>query len=768
MLTSIELYNWKTHKSTKLDFSKGTNILIGQMGSGKSSVMDAIAYALFGNFPSIQHRRTNVSYLIRSKPKQEDTAKVKLSFEINGNSYEVERVISQNSPSTATLKRDGVYLQSQPQRVTEEIVKLLKMDYDLFSRAVYSQQNGLEYFLNLRSADRKKEIDNLLGLDKFSEAKENVTSLANRIKDMVKEDSKAVAEFDESRIKEQLEALEKEIAKYNEAEASAEKKLAETKTKLTASEAKLNAAKEELNKKNKLLQEIRELKGKTETFTSEIKKIDAKGTRESPQIYEQLLSEKKLSEAAAKEAKDSKEKAEESGKRLTKYDTQLQMIRKDYERMQMLQKELEKLDKKENEKNLQTAKDAKEKAEADLARYFAEKKEGEKNLKELESHFGKCPVCEKELEENLRKKLIEDKKNKLKELQELATESEKLLIKSKKEYELLNNNKERIGQIENRMKEYAGIEDKIKELERLSSGEHNSNTKLKAEYELKEKAAQELKERTTKLQAELELSQTRERYTKELEGIALSILEKENGAKSIEINDGAIDSLYKEVVALSSDASRTESELRLNKRYAADKMQQKKEKEDQSVMISRIKEEISKKKKVSENLEKFSDAIIEAQTQLRNRLVESINRVMGDIWPELYPYKDYSDIMLDAVEDDYILKVNTMMRDKMSWEDVELIASGGERSTACLAMRIAFSLVLAPNIKWLILDEPTHNLDQQAVHKMVDIFGETLPKIIDQVFIITHEDLLKEVNGSNVYVLNRDKGADKETEAYLS
>jgi DNA repair exonuclease SbcCD ATPase subunit len=99
---------------------------------------------------------------------------------------------------------------------------------------------------------------------------------------------------------------------------------------------------------------------------------------------------------------------------------------------------------------------------------------------------------------------------------------------------------------------------------------------------------------------------------------------------------------------------------------------------------------------------------------------------------------------------------------------VELIASGGERSTACLAMRIAFSLVLAPNIKWLILDEPTHNLDQQAVHKMVDIFGETLPKIIDQVFIITHEDLLKEVNGSNVYVLNRDKGADKETEASIS
>lgn len=768
MLTSIELYNWKTHKSTKLNFSKGTNILIGQMGSGKSSVMDAISFALFGNFPSIQHRRTNVSYLIRSKPKQEDTARVKLYFEINDHSYEVERVISQKSPSTATIKRDGVYLQSQPQRVTEEIVKLLKMDYDLFSRAVYSQQNGLEYFLNLRSADRKREIDNLLGLDKFSEAKENVTSLANRIKDMVKEDSNAVTEFDESKIMGQLEVLENEISKYKEAEASAEKKLSETKAKLISAETKLNSAKEQLNKKNKLLQEIRELKGKNETFTAEIKKIDAKGTRESSKISEQLLSEKKLADSAAKEAKDSKEKAEESGKRLTKYDTQLQITRKDHERMNILLKELEKLDKKETEKALQIAKDSKEKAEADLARYSAEKKEGEKNLKELESHFGKCPVCEKELEESLRKRLIEERKNKLKELQELAAESEKLFIKSKKEYELLNNSKERIAQIENRMKEYAGIEDKIKELEKLSSDEHDSDTKLKAEHEAKEKTAQELKEKMTKLHAELELSQTRERYSKELNGIAMSILEKEKAMNAIDVSEEAIDSLHKEVVTLSSDASSTDSELKLNKRYIADKMQQKKEKEDQSAMINRIKVEISKKKKVSENLEKFNDAITEAQTQLRNRLVESINMVMGDIWPELYPYKDYSDIMLDAVEDDYILKVNTMIRDKMSWEDVELIASGGERSTACLAMRIAFSLVLAPNIKWLILDEPTHNLDQQAVHKMVDIFGETLPKIIDQVFIITHEDLLKEVNGSNVYVLNRDKGADRETEAFMS
>ena len=764
MLTSIELSNWKTHKSTKLDFSKGTNILVGQMGSGKSSVMDAISYALFGNFPSIQHRRTNVSYLIRSKPRQEDIAKVTLSFDVDGHSYEVERVISQNTPSTATLKRDGAYLQSQPQRVTEEIVKLLKMDYDLFSRAVYSQQNSLEYFLNLRSSDRKKEIDNLLGLDKFSEAKENVTALANRIKDMVKEDNRAVAELDSNKIKEQLDALEQEIAKYKEAESESEKKLADTKARLSLTEARLNSAKEQLTTKNRLQQEIRELKGKAATFDSEIKKIEAKGIRESSQITDQLSSFKKDYDYAVKQAKDAKDIAEELGKKFARYDEQLKRALVDSKTKSSLQQELERLNKSQMEKSLQSAKEAKEAAEADIARYSAEKKESEKNLKELESHFGKCPVCEKELEESLRNRLIEERKQKLKELSGLAAEAERILERSRKENDTLSNGMKRVSQIEDRLKEYAGLEERIKELEKSSNQEQAASIKLKAEYESKEKHAQELRDTVAKLQSELESAQTRERYAHELVTITDAIVKKESTAISIIITEEMMDGLHKEVVALSSDAGRVDSELKANKRYIADKIQQKKERADQFAMIIKIKEEISKKKKVYENLDRFSDAIIKAQTQLRNRLVESINMVMGDIWPELYPYKDYSDIMLDAVEDDYVLKVNTMMRDKMSWEDVEAIASGGERSTACLAMRIAFSLVLAPNIKWLILDEPTHNLDRQAVQKMVEIFGETLPKIIDQVFIITHEDLLKEVNGSNVYILNRDKAQDKETE----
>ncbi len=38
MIKSIYLENWKTHKDSFLTFNKGTNILIGKIGSGKSSI----------------------------------------------------------------------------------------------------------------------------------------------------------------------------------------------------------------------------------------------------------------------------------------------------------------------------------------------------------------------------------------------------------------------------------------------------------------------------------------------------------------------------------------------------------------------------------------------------------------------------------------------------------------------------------------------------------------------------------------------------------
>ena len=149
MIRRIELINWKTHKDTVIEFQKGVNVLVGIMGAGKSSVMDAISFALFGAFPALVHKRVSLGNMIMSRPTEETHAEVRLDFDSDGSEYRVIRKISAKQGSDARIEKDGSYLQTQSERVTETIEEILKLDYDTFSRAVYSEQNGLEYFLDL-------------------------------------------------------------------------------------------------------------------------------------------------------------------------------------------------------------------------------------------------------------------------------------------------------------------------------------------------------------------------------------------------------------------------------------------------------------------------------------------------------------------------------------------------------------------------------------------------------------------------------------------
>ena len=57
MIQSIRLQNWKSHPDSKLEFRKGTNVLVGVMGSGKSSIVDGICFGLFGTFPALFSKR---------------------------------------------------------------------------------------------------------------------------------------------------------------------------------------------------------------------------------------------------------------------------------------------------------------------------------------------------------------------------------------------------------------------------------------------------------------------------------------------------------------------------------------------------------------------------------------------------------------------------------------------------------------------------------------------------------------------------------------
>jgi len=138
MIRSVELKNWKSHHETKLDFEEGVNALIGTMGSGKSSVLEAVVFGLFGTIPSLNSREVKLDDLIRRTPSPADEAVIEIEFEIQEKNYTVKRKIERDKgTSRSELRKDGELIEAPSTReVTEQVEKLLGLDFDGFTRAV--------------------------------------------------------------------------------------------------------------------------------------------------------------------------------------------------------------------------------------------------------------------------------------------------------------------------------------------------------------------------------------------------------------------------------------------------------------------------------------------------------------------------------------------------------------------------------------------------------------------------------------------------------
>ena len=88
MIHSIELIDFLAHHDTKLDFSNDATVFVGQNGAGKSSIIDAITFSLFGSHTRVLgSKRSNKSLIRRGANK----ALVKIEFSANGKNFKAIR-----------------------------------------------------------------------------------------------------------------------------------------------------------------------------------------------------------------------------------------------------------------------------------------------------------------------------------------------------------------------------------------------------------------------------------------------------------------------------------------------------------------------------------------------------------------------------------------------------------------------------------------------------------------------------------------------------
>ncbi len=211
MLTEIELGNFLSHSNTKLPFDKGVTVFVGHNGAGKSSVIDGITFALFG-----QHTRNSNKNLIRRGSNQ---GYAKVDFTISGRAFEAVRKIDSKGTLAAQFfeKKDGALVplaagerKQFGESMTKEIESLIGMDFDKLKVASIVRQGELNSIIDADPRKFKELVNAIIGIDKLDTAFGSMKDIIENFRDSIRKE----LEYDDTDIENlrtKLDLVAKEI-----------------------------------------------------------------------------------------------------------------------------------------------------------------------------------------------------------------------------------------------------------------------------------------------------------------------------------------------------------------------------------------------------------------------------------------------------------------------------------------------------------------------------------------------------------------------------
>lgn len=726
MIRQIKLSGWKSHEQTQLDFTRGTNVLVGIMGSGKSSVLQAITFALFGEIPEVRSHKLALSQLLMRKPRRLEQAKIELEFDVADAIYKVERTLTRQG-ADARLFCEGSLLEVGSRRVTKKVVELLSTDYDTFTNVVYARQNEIDNFLRFGKMDRVKLIDGLLKIDKLEDARKKLRSFHTGVSRNLA-DLKKKASIDTTETQDLIKIVEMKVKGLEDELSDLQLATASIKEKLSTKKLRFKEMDRLRVKKSDLTSMINRLRGEQKSLESQLSKLPniPDASKKLPAASEELSEMRKWERQMISKFSSLESRKTQLGTRV---------------------KELEGYVGKSRAKVKDHSGEV-DKAREKLAFLKGELDSHDRAMEQLKSARAKCPVCDSVLkdpkEHMVRHKLA------IARLEKQISTTEKTLEKLEKKQ----------GEAERLRAEVEKAKLMVRDLPALKK-------ELKAielepfRKELKD-AQGKLKDQEKKLK-ELEKAVEREGAASQLEGVIGGLQEHEAEMKRLGFDEEAYASLREDVQALAADMSANTERMRSIPQTMEARQSEAAALRRQLEEVDEAKKQAERTGKALESLSVLINVILDVQVLVRKRFVELVNEILSEIWGQLYPYGDYSTLRIFVEEQgnkagDYVLQ----LMERRGWINVDGIASGGERSIASLALRVAFARALS-KLGLLLLDEPTHNLDDYGVEKLSDVLREGMPAVLEQVVIITHEERMEKASTGSVYKLLRDKASEEPT-----
>lgn len=177
IFTKLTLNNFKSYNHEVIRFNDGITVIVGENGAGKSTILEAISFALFK-----QHTAKKIDDLVRTG--SDENMYVALEFISNGKEYKIHREKTKSGLKSTFLKKTtskGQFIPScaGDKEVASEIQSILDIDSDLFLNAIYIRQGEIAELVDKTSAEKKQLIGKLLGLDSLEKAWKNLQPIIN-------------------------------------------------------------------------------------------------------------------------------------------------------------------------------------------------------------------------------------------------------------------------------------------------------------------------------------------------------------------------------------------------------------------------------------------------------------------------------------------------------------------------------------------------------------------------------------------------------------
>jgi exonuclease SbcC len=774
-LHRLELQNFRQHAESLITFDTGLTGIIGMNGSGKTTILEAIAWALYGN-SATRGTRDSIRF---SRAAPRSPVKVELDFELAAHRYRIVRRLTD-----AELYLDGA---SQPiansiTGVNELLQRRLGMSRSEFFNTYFTGQKELNVMAAMGPSERAQFLSRVLGYEKLRTAQ----TLVRDRRRLISAETAGLRSGmpDPEVVARVLADSEHRLATARQAAAAADRMRRERESTLAEITPRWERAQRERDRLQELLAELRVAEAEEAGLAREADRV----ARELAAIatarteLEVLATELKPLSEVAEEFQRFERLAREEGRRQTLVETdrllldELTRLRERRARIfnapvmeeeatiavEAKRKELEESLGRLEARRTEWVRDRQEaetKRDA-LRRQYAELKEQRDKIVDL-GEDGTCPVCTRPLDQHFRGVLehfdeqletiaVDGKfyNTRLDQLEEMPDEV-KTLDEARRALTA------EVGTLERRL---AKVQAAVQELTQLSKDLSLKEQRYEAVrrdlaaipvgYDGARHAALRreverlvpLNERATRLSAQIDrepqLEQDRQRVAESLGAMRDRLAALRDRRRSVEFSEtefGALRTAFENAAAdaRAADVAAVAAQGDANTARGALESAERSRRELERIQAQL--DGLQVDRRLHDELDRaYSDLRTDLNFQLRPELSELASAFLHDLTDARYSELELDDNYNVLVLEDGVPKP---------------VISGGEEDLANLVLRLAISQMNAERagqqFSLLVLDEVFGSLDESRRHNVVELLRR-LQDRFEQVILITHIESVRE------------------------